>query len=119
MDDLCDYVRGTMPVRSRLLGRTKVNEIVATTVREWPATELSSCRGGSTYEADLLEATADRVSEATKKAMSSERYGNILLLYLLAGAVSAVVQAVMYWWLTRKQNQDAMLAWQRAAKGGS
>jgi len=49
-EELCDYVRERLPLRARLAGKERLNDIVLMAVTEWPVDGLMSSGGGTALE---------------------------------------------------------------------
>lgn len=116
-DELCDYVRRRLPVRTRLVGKERLNDVVLIAVTEWPIEPLMAAGRGSVEEEKILDATTKRVT-ATYEALrgSEETYGFFWTL-ILSAAISAIVQHILEWWLSRTANRVKMAGWQCAARG--
>lgn len=109
-EELKDYVRSRMPVRSRVLGREGVDGLVEDTVAEWPISPLMERTHDTPVEHKVLDGVALRVRRRR------ERYGFIWSL-LLASALSAVIRIVLEWWLSRPANRVKLAGWQCAMRG--
>jgi hypothetical protein len=114
--ELCEYVRSRLPVRSRLLGREKVDALVLATIAEWPTDWLLRCERESQDYGKPLEDTAQRVSFALSGFAKDERYG-FIWAFLLSAVLSAVVKEVLEWWLSRWANRAKMAVWQCEMRG--
>ena len=116
-DDLFRYVLDRLPVRARLVGKDRLKDMVALAVAEWPIQPLMDCERGSASEQKILDYTAQRVGfSATRN--QEKQYGFIWTL-ILSGVLSAMVQAILRWWLSRPSNRVKMAAWQYGMRGGS
>lgn len=118
-DDLCKYVRERLPLRARLVGKERLNDMVLMAVTEWPIQALMDCGRGTADEEKILDDTARRVGMTYESVRGSEpRYG-FFWTFVLSSVVSAIVQVVLQWWLSRAANRMKMAAWQYGMKGGS
>ena len=107
MEELYEYVRKSMPLRARMLGREGLEEIVRAVVAEWPVPE-----GESITERQLAvtAAAAERRLDRREK-----RYGFIWTL-LLSAVLSAVAAKVLEWWLERRKNQTSLARWSKIVR---
>lgn len=118
-DELCDFVRARLPLRARLVGKERLNDIVLMTVTEWPIEPLMSCGRGSDVEEKLLDGVSGRVSRTYETVHGSDKRYGFLWAFVLSSVVSAIAQLVLQWWLSRPANRVKMAAWQYGMKGGS
>ena len=114
MDALAEYVRRRMPIKARMLGPDRLREIVELCVARWPAAELLACRRGSAQEQDILQSLSHQVGVRYQAARQGDNAYGFVWVFLLSAVLSAVVQAMLRWWLEKDGNRRAMAAW----KGG-
>lgn len=117
--ELCDYVRERLPLRARLAGKERLNDIVLIAITEWPIDGLLSCGRGTAAEEKLLDQMATSVSRTYESVHGSEQRYGFFWTFILASVVSAIVQAMLQWWLSRPANRVKMAAWQCSTRGGS
>lgn len=117
-EELVQYVRGRLPVRARLVGEERLRDMVLLTVAAWPIDALLAAGSGSAEEAASLEATREEVSRMFAALHGERRSGSILLAIILPALLSAVIQAVLKWWLEKRGRRTKMVLWQRALQGG-
>lgn len=110
MQELQDYVRSRMPMRSRLVGRSSMDALVSDAVAEWPISPLMECTHGTEAEGRVLSGVADRVRKRR------QRYGFFWSL-LLASALSAIIKIILEWWLSRPANRVKLAGWQCGMRG--
>lgn len=118
-EELCLYVRSRLPVRARLVGRERLNDLVLIAVTEWPIEPLMSASRGSSEEEKLLDATTKRVTATYEALRGSEQNYGFFWTLILSAAISAIVQHVLEWWLSRSANRVKLAGWQCAARGES
>jgi len=105
-DDLCRQAWRRAGLRRYLLGKAAVNRITLLAICKWP----------SEY-ADSLDAQ-DELCHSIVMRMRDYRgydskYGSIWVI-LLSAVVGQIVRALLEWWLTSRQNQQAMEHLQKA-----
>lgn len=118
-DDLCRYVRDRLPLRARLVGKERLNDMVLMAITEWPIQPLMDCVRGSGDEEKILDETALRVGRTYESVRGSEKRYGFFWTFVLSSVVSAVVQLILQWWLSRAANRVKMAAWQYGMRGGS
>lgn len=118
-EELCQYVRQSLPLRARLVGKERLDDITLIAVTEWPIQPLLDARRGSGDEERMLDSITKSVSRTYETVHGSEKRYGFLWAFVLSSAVSAIVQLVLQWWLSRSVNRMKMAAWQYAMKGGS
>jgi hypothetical protein len=117
MDELCNYVRERLPLRARLVGKDRLDDIVRIAVTEWPIVPLMECGRGSAEEELLLDRLRVSVSRTYELVRGSEpRYG-FFWAFVLSAAVSAVIQVILRWWIEKRANRCKIAAWQYSVKG--
>jgi hypothetical protein len=117
--ELCDYVRDRLPLRAKLVGKERICDMVLMAVTEWPIQPLMDCERSSAVEEKILEAIAANVGRTYETVRGSEKRYGFFWAFVLSSVVSAVVQLVLEWWLSRSANRIKMAAWQYGMKGGS
>ena len=117
--ELCDYVIERLPLRARLVGRERLCDMTMMAVTEWPIQPLMDCRRGSDVEEKVLAGVAQSVSRVYESVRGSEKRYGFLWAFVLSSVVSAVVQLILEWWMSRASNRIKMAAWQYGMKGGS
>lgn len=118
-EELCDYVRSRLPLRARLVGKERLNDLVLMAVTEWPIEPLVSCRRGSDIEEKILDGVTKSVGRTYESVHGGEKAYGFLWAFVLSSVVSAIIQLVLQWWLSRAANRIKMAAWQYGMKGGS
>ena len=116
-DELCAYVRRRLPVRARLVGKERLNDLVLIAVTEWPIEPLMAAGRGSVEEEKILDATTKRVTATYEALRGSEQTYGFFWTLILSAAISAIVQHVLEWWLSRSANRVKLAGWQWAARG--
>lgn len=116
-EELCEYVRTRLPLRARLVGKERLNDLVLMTVTEWPSDALFGARRGSADEEKIVDETATRVARTYEAVRGGEKQYGFFWTLVLSAVVSAIVQHVLEWWLSRSANRVKMAGWQCAMKG--
>ena len=119
IDELCSYVRAALPLRARIAGRDRLDDLVRIAVTEWPVEELLACQRGSGVEERMLDGIARDVSRVYEAVRGSEKRYGFFWAFVLSSVVSAVVQLVLQWWLERPANRVKMTAWKGSMRGNS
>lgn len=117
VEELCEYVRRRLPVRARLVGKERLDDLVLMAVTEWPTDWLMQCERGSAEEEKVLAATTERVGRTYEAVRGGEKRYGFFWAFVLSAVVSAVVQYVLEWWLHRSANRVKMAAWQYEMRG--
>ncbi|NDE15602.1 hypothetical protein EBZ80_11800 [bacterium] len=117
--ELCEYVRKALPLRARLVGRERLDDLTLIAVTEWPIQPLMDARRGSGDEERILDSVAQSVARTYESVRGAEQRYGFLWAFVLSSAVSAIVQLVLQWWLSRPSNRMKMAAWQYSMRGGS
>ena len=110
-EELIDYVCKRLPIRSRIAGKERVSAAVMEVVARWPHAELQLVRDADRGKPDALR----RLEQDIREAHGDDRYGSVILMFLL----STVISLVWQWWLSRGANRVKMVAWLYGMKGGS
>jgi len=118
-EELCEYVRQALPLRARLVGKERLNDLTLIAITEWPIEPLMSSQRGSGAEEKILDGVAQSVSRVYETVHGSEKRYGFFWTFVLSSVVSAIVQLVLQWWLSRPSNRVKMAAWQYGMKGGS
>ena len=118
-DELCDYVRRRLPVRARLVGKERLNDLVLMAVTEWPSDWLMQCGRGSVEEEKAIGDTAGRVSRTYEAVRGAEPQYGFLWALVLSAAISAIVQHILEWWLSRPANRVKMAGWQEEMRSST
>lgn len=118
-EELCDYVRERLPLRARLAGKERLNDIVLMAVTEWPVDGLMASGRGTALEEKLLDQITKSVSRTYESVHGSEKRYGFFWAFILSSVVSAIVQVMLQWWLSRPANRVKLAAWQYGMKGGS
>lgn len=114
-EELKDYVFRRMPIRTRMLGRERLAEIVDLAVARWPSDGLRACARGSSQEEELLQGVIHGVGQqCSARSGAGQTYG-FVWMFLMSAVISAVVQAVLRWWLEREANRQAIALWKLRA----
>lgn len=117
--ELCDYVRERLPLRARLAGKERLNDLVLIAITEWPIDGLLSAGRGTALEEKLLDQITKNVSLTYESVHGSEQRYGFFWTFILSSVVSAIVQVILQWWLGRPANRVKLAAWQYSTKGGS
>jgi len=118
-EELCDYVRERLPLRARLAGKERLNDLVLMAITEWPIDGLLHSGRGTALEEKLLYQITKSVSRTYESVHGSEKRYGFFWAFILSSVVSAIVQAMLQWWLSRPANRVKLAAWQYSMKGGS
>lgn len=108
-DDLVSYVWDQMGPRKHVAGRQRIAELVTMSVISWPAEVLGECRD----QADM-QIVAEATSSNLRRRVRERQYGMFWTL-LLVSLASAVVQALLKWWLESRTNRVMMLVMRQEA----
>lgn len=117
--ELCEYVRSSLPLRARLVGRERIDDLTLIAVTEWPIQPLMDSQRGSGSEEKILDGVSKNVARVYESVHGAEKRYGFFWAFVLSSVVSAVVQLVLQWWLSRPANRMKMAAWQYGMKGGS
>jgi len=118
-EELCEYVRKSLPLRARLVGKERLDDLTLIAVTEWPIEPLMASQRGSGAEEKILDGVAQNVSRVYESVHGSDKRYGFFWAFVLSSAVSAIIQLVLQWWLSRAANRVKMAAWQYGMKGGS
>jgi hypothetical protein len=116
--ELVEYVRSRLPIRARLLGEERLQDLVMLTVAAWPIDGLLAADAGSSEEIVQLELTKIEVSRMYAALHGDPKSGSILLAIVLPAMLSALIQVVLKWWLEKRSRRTKMAIWQHLMKGG-
>ena len=117
-EDLAEYVRHRLPLRARMIGRKRIEDIVSTTIYEWPALSLSIA-GGPEHTDAVFDALESQVLASYQNRYGDDdRYGFAIMTIILVAAITAIVQVLVKWWLEKKLHQDQMKSWHALARLG-
>jgi|LakMenE18May11ns_1017448.scaffolds.fasta_scaffold9315655_2 hypothetical protein len=117
--ELCEYVRSNLPLRARLVGKERLDDITLIAVTEWPIQPLMDAQRGSAGEEKILDFMSRDVARVYEAVHGSDKRYGFFWTFVLSSAVSAIVQVILQWWLSRASNRVKMAAWQYGMKGGS
>lgn len=117
VDELCAHVRNRLPLRARLAGKERLDDIVRIAVTEWPISQLMECGRGSADEERVLDQLCGRVSRTYEMVRGSEPHYGFFWAFVLSAVVSAVVQVILRWWIEKRANRCKIAAWQYSMKG--
>lgn len=117
--ELCEYVRKALPLRARLMGKERLDDLTLIAITEWPIQRLMDSQRGSGEEEKILYAITQDVARVYESVHGAEQRYGFFWAFVLSSVVSAVVQLVLQWWLSRPCNRVKMAAWQYGMKGGS
>lgn len=106
-------------MRARLVGKERLCDMVLMAVTEWPIQSLMDCERSSAVEEKILDTITANVGRTYETVRGSEKRYGFFWAFVLSSVVSAVVQLVFEWWLSRAANRVKMAAWQYGMKGGS
>ena len=99
---LLQHVCDGMPIRTRVLGRHKIEELLLDVVYRWPVDELSRCMGDGDQQQRVLDRLRDRVGRQ-RLPRGEKRYGSVLLLF----ALSTIISLAFQWWLHRRNKPES------------
>lgn len=117
--ELCEYVRANLPLWARLVGKERLDDLTLIAVTEWPIQPLMDAQRGSGAEEKILDTASKSVARTYEAVHGAEKRYGLIWAFVLSSAVSAIVQAILQWWLSRASNRVKMAAWQYGMKGGS
>lgn len=117
--ELCEYVRRSLPLRARLVGRERLDDLTLIAITEWPCSSFAGIRRDSGEEEKILYGVTANVKRVYEAIHASEKNYGFIWAFVLSSAVSAIVQLILQWWLSRSANRLKMAAWQYGLKGGS
>ena len=103
--DLFDHVKQAIPLRCRIAGDSVVMSAVCLAVQDWPSAELSESFGDSRKSEFLVDTTARWV---TRTIRDTDKNVGSLAAIVLPMLVSAIVEVILKWWLSNKQNQRSV-----------
>lgn len=102
--ELVEYVMRRIPVRAHMLGRATVAAVVSDIVLQWPTENAGTLKKGPEDAKRALASLEGRLR-------SSPRSG-FMIPILLSAVLSTLIKLVLEWWLSGKDKQWAMAAWQ-------
>lgn len=117
--ELCAYVRENLPLRARLVGKERLDDLTLIAITEWPIQPLMDAQRGSGAEEKILDSVSQGVARTYEAVHGAEKRYGFFWAFVLSGVVSAIVQVMLQWWLSRASNRVKMAAWQYGMKGGS
>lgn len=112
--ELIEYVRGRLPVRSRLVGRERLRDLVLMAVAEWPIDQVLDAIKRNEDDRPALA----RTEASVRRTFEAVHGSGVLLALILPALVSAIVQLVLRWWLERQDRRWQLASWQYELKGG-
>lgn len=115
--ELVEYVKFRMPLRARVLGEEKLQDIVLITVAAWPIDGLVASQRGSSEERAAIARARDEVARTFAALHGEPRSSSVLLAILLPAILSAVIQVVLRWWLEKRSRRLKMAVWQIELRG--
>lgn len=101
------------PIRRRVCGRERFNELLALTIRNWSPDYIDACHDDvhrRRYARELLDRVRHDHQQIT--GMGQQEYG-FIWVFLLCAVASAVIQWLVKRWLDNHFNRDMLQAWQR------
>jgi hypothetical protein len=115
IEELCDIVRRDLPLRARLVGRERLDDIVRMAVQEWPCDRLYSA---SLWDKEMenLRGSVSRTYEAVHGG--DRRYG-FLWQFVIGAVISAILERILEWWAQSIVHREQVIAWSRSQKGRS
>ena len=113
--DLKEHVWRRLGPRKWLVGREQVDLLTQLTIENWQSEYFQAANGDQE-----LAAVAEGTLVAVKRMHQAvggygEREYGMIWAFLLSAVASAVIQAVLKWWLERRSNRVSMLVWQQEA----
>lgn len=113
LEGLQEHVWRRLGLRKHLLGREEVNLLTRLTVENWDNDFYNAAHTDADRQivADGTLVAVKRMHQAVG-SYSQQEYGMIWAL-LLSAVASAVIQAVLKWWLERRANRAMLLVMQQ------
>ncbi len=113
--DLKEHVWRRLGPRKWLVGREQVDLLTQLTIENWQSEYYKAAQSDAE-----LRVVADGTLVAVKRMHQAvggygEREYGMIWAFLLSAVASAVIQAVLKWWLERRSNRVSMLVWQQEA----
>lgn len=112
IEELCDIVRRDLPLRARLVGRERLDDIVRIAVQEWPIGSLNSAAQFD-KEMENLRASVSRTYEAVH---GSDRQFGFLWQFVIGAVISAILERILEWWVSSIVNREQVVAWNKNQK---
>lgn len=112
-EELCAHVRKQLPLRARLIGKERLNDLVLIAVQEWPSEQLLS---GSTYHELALEDARKTVARTYEALHGADKRYGILWEFVVSAVISAILQHIFEWWWERSVNRVRLVAWQQSMR---
>lgn len=103
--ELVEYVMRRMPVRARMLGRATVAAVVSDIVLQWPTENAGTLKKGPE--------DAERALASLEGRLRASLRSGFIIPILLSAVLSTLIKLVLEWWLSGKDKQWAMAAWQQ------
>ena len=113
IEELCDIVRRDLPLRARLVGRERLDDIVRMAVQEWPCDRLHSAAQFD-KEMENLRVAVSRTYEAVHG--SDKRFG-FLWQFVIGAVISAILERILDWWTASIVHREQVVAWNKSQKG--
>ncbi len=111
IEQLCDRVRRLLPLRSRLVGRERLNDLVMISVQEWPCESLLN---GEAYHEILMERTRKRVVRTYEALHGDDQKYGALWEFVVSAVASAILQHILEWWWEKRSHRVCLAGWQKA-----
>jgi len=113
--DLKAYVWKRLGPRKYLVGREQVDLLTQLTIENWQ-TEYYNAADSDYERAIVAEGTLVAVKRmhAAVGGYGEREYG-MIWAFLLSAVASAIIQAVLKWWLEKRSNRVMLMVWQQEA----
>jgi hypothetical protein len=114
-DDMLEYVWQQLGPRKWLVGEREVQLLTRLTIENWQSTYYNAA--ASDNERQIVAAgtlSAVKRMHAVVGGYSEREYGMIWTI-LLSAVASAVINAVLKWWMERRSHRVMLLVWQQEA----
>jgi len=116
LNELKAHVWRRLGVRKFLVGRHEVDLLTQLAVENWQ-TEYFNAADSDMERQIVCEGTLSAVKRMHQAVggYDERQYGMIWTL-LLSAVASAVIQAILKWWLEKRSNRVMLMIWQQEAR---
>lgn len=112
-EDLCNIIRAKLPLRARLIGKERLNDLTLISIQEWPSDPLMS---GAVYDEVAVDATRQTVGRVYEALHGADKRYGILWEFVVGAVISAILQHILEWWRERSVNRALLISWQKGMK---
>jgi len=111
--ELKEHVWRSLGPRKYLVGRQQVDLLTQLAVENWHSDYMQAAENDSQRQVVVNNTLADvkRVHQAV--GGYGEREYGMIWAFLLSAVASAVIQAILKWWLERRVNRVMIMVWQQ------